>query len=847
MRNIGLRTVGRWIGFTALALAAIVLFWRYGAVDPFAAWRGQADAKKLALVPQSAVSIAYRAEENQWLSFSMTSGITQFKLISNANIRNMDTARSQRQANPTRRWAYALEIEVLSRSQKVLMRRTHHHRADLAEFIAADGQRYFPAFYLRESMTPLTGVIINVDLSLWPDASNIRVRLAKRDADVEDVVVRAYQPERVSKERAALLWQRLNDRQREALARGSVYPHEMLQEGERRNLLLHSWQAIGPQGAEGRDYFPRDLYVMLDNDGVAGDEPVPPYGVLADAWNWGTLPLPEQGGRVRLEITPTGRLLAAADKNARKEILVRWYGKTLFERSETRIPWVGKAVTHELDLPGGLLEFEAPEEVAVKATRKLDKGDEDLTPLPQYLRVFTASASQPVSYALAQSGTETALQLELRAVFAPGQPVPATAEYRFVDSAGQTLKIGIIALQQPRSHYEKRFADFSGAVLSDPVIVHFLVPETARQLVIRAAPGTPQDATPLLVSAHTRPSGMAREMRLPEDHYNFNALAKNTEPRIPAWFPVRPEDYEARILNNQSQTLILQVRPGEDRPEIRAGRYQWEDYRPQGDWLSRPIFAPREPGVPERDEALPTTFSPLPLQREEKLVFPAVRGNTLLHPQLIWLGSSAPAEVRVSIDGRAQTLRLHGPYNEATLPPLAAGMHRIRIDSLPAGSVYLNHIRPRPGAMVRHVAQRVTQTQTFDYERKFAVEETLTLRFFQSAGKATRQNLLVRMEGPKTSPMTPLQHWEFSERQASLRPDSRGSFPVFDTRGERCDAGQAIYLPFKEDAPFGRYRITIIPPPGATGYLTVSRLTPVISPERRIYLQPELPDAKPQP
>lgn len=849
MKRPGLRALGRALGLAMLILAGAGLYWRYGAVNPFATLNVPADAQKMALVSQSSSSIAYRAEPQQWLSFALASGITQFKIISNANLGKIDAARAERQANPARRWNYALDIEVLDRNQKVLMQRTHHHRADIAEFIAADGQRYSTAFYLRQALTPLSGVIVNLDLSLMPGASRVRVRLAKKDADIDEVVLRAYQPERLSKERAALLWQRLNDRQREALARGSVYPHELLQESEKRNLLLHAWQAVGPQGAEGRDYHPRDLYVLLDRDGAAADDPAPPYGVLADAWNWGTLPLPEAGGRIRLEITPTRRPLPAGSKGKDHVILVRWFGKSLFERTKTRIPWAGQAITREIDFAGGLLEFEAPEEVAIKATRQMAGKEEDLTPPPQYLRVFTANERQPIRYSLAETGATSAIRLELRTISLAGQPLPAAAEYRFLDRAGQALKIGTIPLKLLPGHYEKRVADFSGAMLSDPEIVHFLAPENARQLVVSAAPGTPQDATPLLVSAHTRPPELAREIRMPEDLYDFNASGQPGEqgitPRIPAWFVVRPDDYESLVLNNQSQALIVQARPSEDRPEIRAGRFQWEDYRPQGNWLSRPIFAPREASVPERDAALPTTFSPLPMKREVKLDFPAFRGSTTLRPQLIWLGPSAPVTLQVRIDGKTQTLRLHGPYNAATLPLLASGTHRIRIDSTLGGSLYLNHVRPQPGAMVRHVAQFLAQPQTFDYERKSAVEETLTLRFFQPLAKGTRQNLRVRMEGPKLALMTPLQHWEFSERQASLRPDTRASSPVFDTRAERCDAGQAVYLPFKADAPLGRYRLSIIPPPGAAGYLSVSRLTPVISPERRIFIQSELPDAKP--
>ncbi len=815
------------------------LGWRYGAMSLPDFLTAPANPEKLALVAQSSVNIAYLIDAGQWLNFPIPDGTQQVKLITNASTVDPDGFRRQRVIDPARRWNYALDIEVSDASGQVLIRREHHHRADLVESRWPDGRVSTPAFFLRENLTPLSGAMLHLDLDGFPQASHLRVRLASKDADLNDVILRTFLPERNSEQRAAVLWQRLSDKQKESLARGSVYPPELLIEQEKRNLLLHTWRAVGPKGAEGRDYQQRELYVLLDNDGELVDDPILPFGVVADQRVRAVVPIPQGGGLVRLVFQASPRAAGRDTGAAESQVHLRWYGPTQFERSQVNLD-LAEAVSrgHQLKLAGGLLEITTPDEMSVRAylRRSESAEEEEITPLPQYLRVFLAEAAMPVSFALENRQEISLLRLELRQQRHAATGNAAEAMYSIVDGEGKVLKEGRLPLNMPDSQYERVVGDYSGAWLSDPGVYHFALPASARQLRVSPLPASPGEvAAPLLVSASTRPPGLARELRIPEDYFADAATGQ----RLPAWFAIRPENYETRIINNRTRVLAIQARPSEENPDLLAGRYQWEDYRPSGNWLARPIYAPREAGTPYRDDILPATFSPLPAGRELEFDFPVYQGMRVVSPTLIRLGDSQPFSLQLAIDGQPPLLlRGQGPFSELSLPPLAVGRHRLRL--VGTGQVYVNFVRPVGAALVRRMAQRFDGSLSFEYERRTASEETLTLRLYQSATGAAPASLSASISGPPMPLLTPLAGWVFARRQASIQAASGPLAAVFGTRGERCDAGQPLFIPFSTDAPLGKYRIVVKGENARGAYLTVSRLGPPVQAERRAHTQVEL-------
>lgn len=828
-----MRILGRLCALAIAAALVAAAVWYFGAAPLPAFLAGRIDKEKLALVPQASLSPGYLADAENWLEFSVANGTSRLKIISHPNVVDVERLRRMREEDPARRWSYALEIEVVGKRGEPLLRKTHHLLGDLAEFTWPDGRRYTPAFYLREQLTPLSGAVLALDLGAFPEAGKLRIRLHTKDDDIADVLLRVYAPEKLSAPQAAVAWKRLSEKARETLAKGSVYPYELLLEQEISNLAANAWQPLGPRGAEGRDYQARPLYVLFDNDGQLVDDPLPSAGVVADALIRGTLPIPEGGGRLRLEITDSPRPTPAWRSRADSSATIRWYGPSLFERWEQSLSLPAGTTRLLRNVAGGLLEIETPRETSLRAWLKPPGSDEEreITPPAQYFRVFAATPQQPVDYLLESRASPSLLRLDIRRQLSPASPSAARCRYEILDAAGRILKAGWLPLELPPSHYERTVGDYTPTWLSDPGTFHFLLPPAARQVRIHGAADEE-----LLVGAHTRPYDLAQEIRVPDDSFDYDPEGQ----RIPAWFPIRPEDYQQRVMENRSRVLQMQARPGEAKPDILAGRYQWEDLRPLGPWLARPILTPREPGAPAKADALPVSYTPLPIGRWQSIHVPAYQGLAAVSPSLLWLQGSGTAELQVRIDDRPPVaLALAGPFAEKQLAPLSTGSHRIRIDGPSSGTAYLNYLTPGAGTLLRRIGQRFTGQLSFEFERRAQIEETLTVRLYQPRERQAPGELRVSVRPPALPQLVPLRGWIFRERRATIRPDQAFDAPVFDTAGERSDPGRPIYLPFAEDAPLGRYRITVSADrPG--GYLGVTRLGPEVSPRRSLHLQPTI-------
>lgn len=833
----------KWLArLVALAMLGLAASWFAPSLlsDIDAFFGRNRDGWKLELVPQATIAVTYVAERERWLSFPVTASANRIRIISNANLYNLEQARAARTADPRKRWRYALDIEVVDSSGEVILRRRHHHRTDIAELRLPDQRLVTPAFYLNEPLTPVTGVVITLNLSGLPQAARLRIRAADLDADVADIAVRAYYPEPGSERQAAYLWQRLSERQKATLAKGSVYAHELLTDAERLNLLHNQWQPAGAQGARDEDFHSREMYVLRDVEAEPVDDPIPPAGIIAAPGRPAMIAVPEQGGRVRFEATPLDPipLTAAADTPQLNGI---WYGDGAFARDKVVLPLHPDAARAQVlqgtrQLGGGLLELEAAVPMALRAFIDIDGVATEITPERLYQRVFIASASEPVSFAIAHDGTlATPIRLEARYLLNPVRPAaPPTLRYEFLDADARVLRSAELAVDAPASRYDEAINPPPGTVISDWKEWFFAVPAAATELRVSVARN---DATPVLVALATRPTRLPRQIRAPEDRFDYDPENE----RIPAWFSVRPNGYPQLISNNRSQLVTVQPRPPREHPELLTGRYLWEDFRPTGRWLARQLLTPREAGAVVRDEALVSTFSPLASGRARRLDFPPWLGLRQLTPAVLWVApDDTPFSATLMVDGRAHhVFGGHGRFGEIHLPPLPAGRHEVRVE-LARGEgarpqFFINLARAGADAYTLRLASRSGGELAFDIERTSRDEETITARLFQPAGWRGRSRLTARIEGPAPAPLTPLAGWLFDERHFDVRPDPSWTAPVFDTRGEHSDAGQPVFVVIPAGAPTGRYRIIFRSEAGPAGYLAVSRITPGTPSRRRIF------------
>lgn len=744
-----------------LLLAAAVGVWKLGPALPID-WSMPATVQegwKVELAEQTDPSTGYLLTGGRKLVYTVPPGTPSIKLVSNANLRDLAGAMAARTAKPRKRWNYALAIEIRSGGGPPFFERAHHYRGDFTEYLDASGRTYPGLFYLGRADTPLDGRITVLDASRLAGEAQLTVRLKALDGALSGVLLRVYVPERTEERRLAHLWGHISDEQKRILARGSIYPPELLREEEKRNLLRHRWQPLGPIG-DRRDLEARTLYVLKENASADHGDSIAPAGVLADRGRIAVIPLPEQGGKLRLRLEQT---TAPGPKDG--TVRLRWFGPGPHARQTLDIAWQAPSMSYEQDFGGGLLQLEAPRELVIRAYLIDHDQEQEITPAPVLLRGYFGSAAQAVEYAITHLGEgATPFKADFRQVLPRAFPTtPLVVEYSLLGEHGVAMRTGKFRVATQASRYDSLIGEVPGLGLSDPETRYFALPPEVSRVRFRLV-GAAEDQR-LLVFGATSPPDWVRTQRVPEEQFDFDSRRE----RILAWFPLRPEGYERYVLSGSSRLVALQPRPPEADPWLSGGLYQWNDYHPNGAWHGRQALLAREPGLPYREEALPATYAELPPGRERLFEFPSYHGLEWIAPGLAWLAErEGPAEIRVYVDGRLHlATRVVGSLGELRLPLLAAGRHRLRVEG--PGRYFVNHTRVGASGRVKRLVVRFHRPLYFWHERTTTEAEHLTLRYFPTAG-AGRSLIRVRIEGGPDNGIS-ASGWLFRDRLYDIRHD----------------------------------------------------------------------------
>lgn len=803
-----MRILGRsLIGLILLAL----LLWVGRSLWPQAlSWRLQGGLT----VPPAAVatvSTVYQLEQ-QWLTFALPAGSRLLKILSNANL-------PLAAAVPDAGTPYVLEYRVLDGAGAELSAGLYHHRsAPLFSRGQPPGELRPAAYYLEKDLQPAAGRILLLNLQGLAEPAQLQLRVQPGAPEVASVALRLYHLEQESEHKLGFLWQRLSQGQRQSLARSSVYPPELLSAAEKLNLVRQGWRPIGPQGVAGEDYVSRQLYLLGGETEEGFDPPVVPAGLLVSAAHCGILPLPADGGRLRLELLPA---LIERQPAAGAALNLTWHGLEAGQRRSYPLVWESGGTSFSATIPPGLLEISAPGAVVVRAYLVDGERETEITPPPLYLRGYRTAPDQELIYPIEHvAGTSTPLRLDLRvfvAAAATALPERATLDYAWLDAAGKVIHRGSYALAPRPSRYDRLAEAGLDQLLAEPNSLYFDLPAAVTQLRLAAS-------VPVLASAYTRPADLLRELRVPEPA----PVAGAEEERQPAWFALRPLGHESMQRAGRSLLLLLQRRPPtEERPEIRAGHYLWEDFHPEGAWRGRYLLTRREPHAPRRLEALPATYLPLPLEGEARLALVSELGQPSVAPELLWQRSSAaPLSLGLLVD---DTLfwsgEVAGAGGQLALPPLPAGPHRLRLQGAGEGRFYLSHGEGAGPTYLKRLANRFDRSGLSFVLDKRPGAQVLSARLYVPRNHRGASRVRVTVEGPPRIASGPLLEWSFLDREYEIHPDPQETVPVLQT-AELVDGGQPFFIPLGADLPAGRYRLRFALEQGPGGYLILARLTP---------------------
>ncbi len=802
-------------------------------------------ARMDARLAQARPVIVYALSASNWLEFKLRPDAAgRVRVISNAELSPASVkAMEGAAAGEPPLWRYSFSYQLLDADGRVLREQVYHHRTRLSRFRdpAQAGREFTRAFFLARDTLPADGRIMLINTAGLAGAARLRLRLNQRDPGVGTLWLRVAQRELLPRRKLAHQWQRLGEIERQRRVRGNVYGPELITEAERLKLLRYRWEPLAPLGVVGRDYVDTTLYVLHDEDSERIEDPVAPDGLLIRAGLRGMLALPPGGGSLRL------KFLDLEGGPGSGEVVANWYGEERRQRSQRhlRLSATGETETLVYD-EAGLLELSSVQPLVVRARLEHAGERRDITPDPlsNLIGSYRLEAGQGLDYPIAHVGRlatplriDVRLAVDSRSVAQAGPTVQPRLRYQLLDGhggvSGEGLCEGLVAL----SDYDAILGDYQGLQrLSEPLRCYLSL--SARVRGIRFS-----SDEAVLLTAYTRPPDLVLETRVPEDYLSYDPQHQ----RLPGWFVLTPPEAGRLRRQGRLQLLRLQRRPPRDDPEVSQGRYQWEDYHPQGRWAGRYLFTPRDSRLPLRLQALASVYTPIVAGREQSRRFQAPPGIGRITPRLIFLREEEGGmAVEVRVDGQRVLARpVRGRRGELVLPAMVPGRHRFEVRANARARWFINHLMQEGPSYVRRLANRVGKRPlVFDY-RKRQAEEVLTGQLQMPWGDDRRHVLRVSIHGRKADRAHAATAWTFAERRFLILPDQRRRVPVLNTRTAVVDLGRRFFVPLLSDLPSGDYRVSIWLEDGSQGYLSLYRLTPGLHDTRQIFREQSMTTVQP--
>ncbi len=798
-----MRALGRIILILAITIPMLVL-----GNQIWSSLRWSELAATLGVRIESAVpSSAYLSIDDDWLDFSLSEAGHALRIRSNAVV----DAHSE--YLPDMEWWYAFEYRLLGADGEILREGVYHHRTRLTRFRNSEtGSLESKNILLDPDVNPTDGRSMMIYFGLEQAPSHVRIRPILRDPALLSLMFRVYEQVPNPKQQAGYLWQRLGQSKKARLAQGSVYGLDLLYEQEKQNLLRYDWKAVGPLGVEDEQYRLTRLYIARELSGESMDETSVPYGLYCDRIVRGMIPLPDGEWEVTLDIETINEI-----DEAEAEIVIRWYGRDIAQRWQTRIPSGSGSFTLDEKFDGGQLEIVAPAPLVVRAWGKSRDTEIELTPEPLHVRSYLVDANGfltvDIDHVAMQS---TPFRIDIRAKLNSTEDVVARAlAYEFLDADGNEIRSGRLAANLALSNYDRLALAEPGFNISEPVRYYFNLPANVTGLRFSS-----QDE--LLVATYTRPSTMPRKVRVPEDYQVFG----DDQDKQPAWFLLRPAGEERLRREFRSNILVVQQRPPQTDPKLLSGDYDWQLYQPVGNWRARHLLIPRTRDFPARDRSLLAVFHEIDTGKPEQVTFRRLPGHREINPNLLYLRDrSSPLDIQLMLDGRPySSMQIAGRQGELQLPPVMPGTQELTIEAAEPVRWFINQTEAKASSFLRRLAMQLTRGGLeFEYEKVSSGPEVLLGQLY--TGSKMRPELSVTIAGEARGDSGPWQEWTFLDRQFDLRQEWQVRIPVLNSTIKSLNGAQRFFLPLGADLPPGKYRISFALDQSSDAYLTLYQLT----------------------
>lgn len=767
-------------------------------------------------------SIVYALPEKNWLEFPFQS-VDYLKILTNANVPEQSKLQQAQliktnSLTPEDYWDYALEYQVLNDKKEILQQKTYYHHTRLTIYQDKNGKQYTNANYADlPNIIAADGRFVMVNVSDLLRPRYFRIRLSYKNPLIQHVSIRVYAPLQVAEHKLEALWLRINQQAKELLAEGSVYNAALLSNEEKRNLLKHRWQPLGPSGIQDRDYTSRLLYSYQDIEDAVLSEPVYPLGLLLDKQHRVVIPVAEPGMDLRLQYQ-----LLDNHTPITIPLGIHWFGKKITDRWHKQISWQSNAPQdYAMKAMPGFIELSSQIDTPVLV--KVYQGKAEITPLlSQYIKSYIASVGQPLEFNVVHNGTSsTAMRLDIRQILIPQPKEKPNLSYQWLDKTGKVIKQGSLLANNTVSLYDTLANQAFNTSVSNPASYYFEIPAEITRLRLQLNQGT------AFISAYNRYDGFVKINQVPEDFY-VSIAEKNLNP---AWFSVNPTHWQTLLVQNRQQLIAAQYRPPEDdlqTQQLLQGIYDWQELLPVAVPPAQITLQAKEDKQPIRQQALDNNYCSLPLNQNIAINLQTYAHLTQIKADLVFNRHTTQAfKMAVWLDNKlfhqTEQMGTHGLIN---LPVLSSGTHQIRIVAPSNTQVFMNNIANCKSNILlkRRIYPISTQNKLrFIYNKTKAEDEVLSAHFYTTEiGNRAILKVNIHSGNATIQRSIPSLNWTFLNRQFDLRLQTISTgFFLYDWH-QKLAQEQVFFIPLQSDLKIGEYQIEMSLPQG-TGYLTLNK------------------------
>ncbi|MEQ1738797.1 MAG: hypothetical protein ABL884_02735 [Methyloglobulus sp.] len=773
-------------------------------------------------------SLVYPIKPKQWLTFALPEESPQLRIITNAHIQRKDAAAL------VPNWAYALHYEFLDKKGVVLTSGVYNQRSQLTTYKDEQGELSYNNYYSNKELVPLDGRLILLGLQGMKRVTSLRVSLEATNPAIVEAAVRVYVPAKIAKQQLMTEWLRMGKAQKDNLAKNSIYPASLLSLAEKKNLVSHQWQALGPMGIEGKSYRTLTLYTLKDKEEEVAVQFT--SGLQADGQHYAVIPLPERGGQVGL----TFKALDGSALTTPIEIDLQWFGRDNGQRWQQNAVWSKDSDNLSYSLDGGLLVIRPSSPVIVNASlTTATEPKHDIS--DALLSVKTYRTSFGVDFdVLHYQQQAAALRVDVRNLLTTAQQLQhEPVRYQWLDDKQQIIASGELNALQQASHYDRIGSIAEPENVSEPLSYYFhLPPQVAKLRLLANAPS-------LLVSAYNQPYGLTKTQRVPEDIYVAHDASDGMRDQQLAWFPLRAANDKNLMQQQAVQWISGQYHPPEDNPDVLAGRYLWQDYIPQGEASAHYLLTEYTEDEP-RTDALPSVYCALAVNQDTQVKLEAFAGLRRISPELIFLrNDTKPFHAELFFNQqKVAAMDAMGQQGVIHPPETNLGNQQYRLNTDSGGRWLMNYQAQCKGE--RYLKRRVFALNA-DAPQNFVIQhsqedEVFSARLYSPNNTVERSQIKVDItaitaNAPRASVAT---SWTYTNRLYDIRPLPTKAMPILYTQGQTLSNGERFSIPLNSDLPAGAYQIRMALANGAAGYILLSQIKAGVHEQRRFYRESQL-------